>query len=64
MNMFNHLAEFQFNWRTGNYEPTEVALFFTCLSFVVSSLFSTHHPLAPAEHKLNSTLISSAMIVI
>ena len=62
MNMFNHLAKFQFNWRIGNYEPTEVALFFACLSFVVSSLFSQSNPYAPAEHRFNSILISSLMV--
>ena len=62
MNMFNHLANFQFNWRIGNYEPTEVALFFACLSFVVSSLFSQQSPYVPADHRFNSILISSLMV--
>ena len=62
MNLFGRLAEFQYNWRTGNYEPTEIAMFFACLSFVMSYLFSQSNPYMPAEHKMNTTIISSLLV--
>ena len=60
--MFQQLAQMQFNWKTGNYDPNEVGIFFAALCFATSYLFSNSNPYVPHSYKLNTIVVSSVMV--
>ena len=62
MNMFQQLAQMQFNWKVGNYDPNEVGIFFAALCFITSYLFSGANPYVPMSYRLNTIVVSSVMV--